>query len=89
MGNTFPLANRGGVSPVEESSVVDELCRPAFRSHVGRVPWLRAETGDKNGYKEQGRETLDDRSRGPVRYASKLPEQIASLNVTCKEDKPH
>ena len=40
-------------------------------------------------YKEHGAEALNDRSRRPVRYANQLPEQIESLIVTLKREKPH
>ena len=36
-----------------------------------------------------GLEALSDRSRRPVRYANQLPDQIESLIVTCKREKPH
>ena len=32
---------------------------------------------------------LTDRSRRPVRYANQLPQQIESLIVAAKRDKPH
>ena len=40
-------------------------------------------------YKQDGPVALADRSRRPVRYANQLPEQIESLIVRCKRDKPH
>lgn len=40
-------------------------------------------------YKEHGLEALSDRSRRPVRYANQLPEQIESLILRCKHEKPH
>ncbi|WP_244567675.1 helix-turn-helix domain-containing protein [Bradyrhizobium erythrophlei] len=40
-------------------------------------------------YKEHGLEALSDRSRRPVRYANQLPEQIESLIVRLKAEKPH
>ena len=39
--------------------------------------------------KEHGLEALNDRSRRPVRYANQLPQQIESLILTLKHDKPH
>jgi hypothetical protein len=39
--------------------------------------------------KEHGLEALNDRSRRPVRYANQLPQQIESLMLTLKHDKPH
>jgi transposase InsO family protein len=52
---------------------------------------ISRKTGYKifNRYKEQGLQALDDRSRRPVRYANQLPQQIESLIVTCKREKPH
>jgi transposase len=40
-------------------------------------------------YKEHGLEALNDRSRRPVRYANQLPQQVESLIVNLKRDKPH
>ena len=40
-------------------------------------------------YKEHGLEALTDRSRRPVRYANQLPQQIESLIVRLKAEKPH
>ena len=40
-------------------------------------------------YKEHGQEALNDRSRRPVRYANQLPQQVESLIVTAKRNKPH
>src|SRR6204780_1998991 len=40
-------------------------------------------------YKERGLEALTDRSRRPVRYANQLPQQIESLIVRLKAEKPH
>lgn len=40
-------------------------------------------------YKDHGVEALNDRSRRPVRYANQLPQQIESLIVTLKREKPH
>jgi transposase InsO family protein len=40
-------------------------------------------------YKEHGLEALNDRSRRPVRYANQLPEQLESLIVRLKREKPH
>jgi transposase len=47
----------------------------------------------KTGYKiferYYGLEALTDRSGRPVRYANPQPQQVESLIVTCKRDKPH
>src|SRR5256714_8635638 len=40
-------------------------------------------------YKEHGLEALSDRSRRPVRYANQLPDQVESLIVRLKAEKPH
>jgi transposase-like protein len=40
-------------------------------------------------HKEHGLEVLSDRSRRPVRYANQLPQQIESLIVRLKTEKPH
>jgi transposase len=40
-------------------------------------------------YKEHGLTALSDRSRRPVRYANQLPQQVESLIVRLKADKPH
>jgi transposase len=40
-------------------------------------------------YKRQGLEALSDRSRRPVRYANQLPDQIETLIVQLKAEKPY
>jgi putative transposase len=52
---------------------------------------ISRKTGYKifNRYKEMGSEALSDRSRRPVRYANQLPQQIESLIVRFKREKPH
>ena len=40
-------------------------------------------------YKEHGLQALSDRSRRPVRYANQLPNQVESLIVSLKRNKPH
>src|SRR5258707_15064283 len=40
-------------------------------------------------YKEHGLTALSDRARRPVRYANQLPQQVESLIVRLKADKPH
>ena len=40
-------------------------------------------------YKEHGLTALSDRSRRTVRYANQLPQQVESLIVRLKADKPH
>lgn len=60
-------------------------------SDVCREFGISRKTGYKifNRYKEQGLEALSDRSRRPIRYANQLPQQIESLIVTLKREKPH
>ena len=40
-------------------------------------------------YKEHGLTALSDRSRRPVRYANQLPQQVETLIVRLKTEKPH
>ena len=98
MGNTFRhLA--GGVDAVEGvfgHGRAPAVCRPGSgwggdeRTFAGSSAYP-AKTGYKifNRYKEHGLEALSDRSRRPVRYANQLPQQIESLIVSLKQDKPH
>ena len=60
-------------------------------SDVCRSFGISRKTGYKifNRYKEHGLEALTDRCRRPVHYANQLPEQIATLIVRCKREKPH
>jgi transposase-like protein len=60
-------------------------------SDVCRSFGISRKTGYKifNRYKEHGLEALRDSSRRPVRYANQLPQQIESLIVSLKQDKPH
>ncbi len=60
-------------------------------SDVCREFGISRKTGYKifDRYKENGFEALSDRSRRPVRYANQLPEQIESLILRCKREKPH
>ena len=52
---------------------------------------ISRKTGYKifNRYREHGCEAFSDRSRRPVRYANQLPQQVESLIVTLKREKPH
>jgi transposase InsO family protein len=84
--------------PWKECSVVDERLKFVARildgeamSEVCRSFGISRKTGYKifNRYKESGLEALTDRSRRPVRYANQLPEQIESLVVRLKQEKPH
>jgi transposase len=84
--------------PCKESSVMDERLRFVARLLDGEpMSPLCREFGisRKTGYKiferckDYGLEALTDRSRRPVRYTNQLPQQVESLIVTCKRDKPH
>jgi len=84
--------------PWKECSVVDERLRFVAQlldgeamSEVCRAFGISRKTGYKifERYKEHGLEALTDRSRRPVRYANQLPQQIESLIVAAKRDKPH
>jgi transposase InsO family protein len=84
--------------PWKECSVVEERLRFVARlldgeamSDVCRSFGISRKTGYKifNRYKDQGLEALTDRCRRPVHYANQLPEQIESLIVRCKREKPH
>jgi transposase InsO family protein len=60
-------------------------------SAVCRDFGISRKTGYKifDRYKEHGLEALSDRSRRPVRYANQLPQQVESLIVRLKGEKPH
>ena len=84
--------------PWKECSVVDERLRFVARlldgeamSDVCRSFGISRKTGYKifSRYKAQGLEALTDRCRRPVHYANQLPEQIETLIVRCKREKPH
>ena len=84
--------------PWKESSVMEERLRFVARlldgeqmSHMCREFGISRKTGYKiyNRYKEHGLVALSDRSRRPVRYANQLPEQVESLIVRFKREKPH
>ncbi len=84
--------------PWKESSVMEERLRFVARlldgegmSDVCRSFGISRKTGYKifNRYKEHGLEALCDRSRRPVRYANRLPEQIEQMIVRLKKEKPH
>src|SRR5713101_1008907 len=83
--------------PWKECSVMDERLRFVGRlldgeamTEVCREFGVSRKTGYKifDRYKEHGLEALTDRSRRPVRYANQLPEQIESLIVRLKAEKP-
>jgi len=60
-------------------------------TEVCREFGISRKTGYKifDRYREHGLEALTDRSRRPVRYANQLPQQLESLIVRLKADKPH
>src|SRR5271169_5532955 len=84
--------------PWKASSVMEErLCFVArlldgeAMTDVCRDFGVSRKTGYKifDRYKEHGLEALSDRSRRPVRYANQLPQQVESLIVRLKAEKPH
>src|SRR5215207_7031395 len=84
--------------PWKESSVMEERLRFVARLLEGeamtdlcREFGISRKTGYKifDRYKEHGLEALTDRSRRPVRYANQLPQQVETLIVDLKRDKPH
>src|ERR1700730_15179539 len=99
MGYTFCLRwQAGGVDAVEREfgdGRTPSLCRPPAgreaMTDLCRDFGISRKTGYKifDRYKEHGLEALTDRSRRPVRYASQLPQQIESLIVRLKAEKPH
>jgi transposase len=98
MGNTFRRIRREVLMPWRESSVMEERLRFVGRlldgeamTDVCREFGISRKTGYKifNRYKDFGLEAVTDRSRRPVRYANQLPQQIESLIVRFKGEKPH
>jgi len=84
--------------PWKASSVMDErlrfvasLLEGESMSRLCREFGISRKTGYKifDRYKEHGLEALSDRSRRPVRYANQLPQQVESLIVSLKQEKPH
>jgi transposase InsO family protein len=84
--------------PWKESSVMEERLLFVARLLDGepmatlcREFGISRKTGYKifDRYRDHGLDALTDRSRRPVRYANQLPQQIESLIVRCKEEKPH
>jgi transposase InsO family protein len=84
--------------PWKECSVMEERLRFVARlldgeamSGMCREFGISRKTGYKifDRYKEHGLEALSGRSRRPVRCANQLPEQIESLILRCKHEKPH
>ena len=84
--------------PWKECSVMEERFRFVLRllegedmSSVCREFGISRKTGYKifERYKDQGLESLSDRSRRPVRYGNQLPEQVETAIVRFKREKPH
>ena len=84
--------------PWKASSVMDERLRFVARlldgeamTEVCREFGISRKTGYKifGRYREHGLEALTDRSRRPVRNANQLPQQLESLIVRLKGEKPH
>ena len=84
--------------PWKASSVMEERLRFVARlldgeamTEVCREFGISRKTGYKifDRYKEHGLEALSDRSRRPVRYANQLPQQVETLIVRLKSEKPH
>lgn len=84
--------------PWKASSVMEERLRFVARlldgeamTEVCREFGISRKTGYKifDRYKERGLEALSDRSRRPIRYANQLPQQLETLIVRLKSEKPH
>ena len=84
--------------PWKETSPVEERLRFVARLLEGeamaalcREFGISRQTGYKifERYKEHGQEALNDRSRRPIRYANQLPQQLETLIVNAKRNKPH
>jgi transposase InsO family protein len=84
--------------PWKASSVMEERLRFVARlldgeamTEVCRDFGISRKTGYKifDRYKAHGLEALNDRSRRPVRYANQLPQQVETLIVRLKSEKPH
>src|SRR5499427_7823029 len=84
--------------PWKASSVMEERLRFIARlldgeamTDVCRDFGISRKTGYKifDRYKQHGLEALTDRSRRPVRNANQLPQQLESLIVRLKAEKPH
>ena len=84
--------------PWKASSVMEERLRLVARlldgeamTEVCREFGISRKTGYKifDRYREHGLEALSDRSRRPIRYANQLPQQLETLIVRLKNEKPH
>ena len=83
--------------PWKETSPVEERLRFVARLLEGeamaalcREFGISRKTGYKifERYKEHGQQALNDRSRRPIRYANQLPQQLETLIVNAKRNKP-
>jgi len=72
-------------------SLVVRLLDGEAMSEICREFGISRKTGYKifDRYKDHGLEALSDRSRRPVRYANQLPQQLETLIVRLKSEKPH
>ncbi len=84
--------------PWKASSVMEERLRFVARlldgeamTEVCREFGISRKTGYKifDRYREHGLEALSDRSRRPIRCANQLPQQLETLIVRLKGEKPH
>ena len=75
----------------ERLRFIARLLEGEAMSDVCREFGVSRKTGYKifDRYKEHGLETLSDRSRRPVRYANQLAQQVETLIVRLKAEKPH
>jgi transposase len=93
MGYIFRFCSAGGVDAVESEFGMEERLRfvGEAMTEVCREFGISRKTGYKifDRYREHGLEALSDRSRRPVRYANQLPQQVESLIVRLKSEKPH
>ena len=83
--------------PWKASSVMEERLRFVARlldgeamTEVCREFGISRKTGYKifDRYRKHGLEALSDRSRRPIRYANQLPQQVETLIVRLKSEKP-
>ena len=82
---------KGGSVMEERLRFVARLLDGEAMTDVCREFGISRKTGYKilTRYEEHGLEALSDRSRRPVRNANQLPQQLESLIVRLKGEKPH
>jgi transposase InsO family protein len=75
----------------ERLRFVAQLLNGESMTEACRAFGISRKTGYKifDRYKEHGLEALADRSRRPVRYANQLPQQVESLILDFRREKPH